>query len=135
MQPKLFDRLIETSIAPIANWERVGDVLKVRIVRPDTGNPELECLQRGAKFDLHIDSPAIIQNLEYHGVVIDEEVRSDIIRAIRGEELAGITETIDGRGTKFDPSIHEVDIDGNPVLTSFKTFKRIKVKSDAPIKN
>lgn len=133
MQKQLFDRLIETSIAPIANWKLSGrnqDILEVRITRPDSSNPELERIQRGAKFDLHIDSPNIIQNLEYHGIAIDEELRTDIIRAIRGELDEGVIELVDAKGTNFDPDIYESDVDGKPVLTKFRTFKR-KVKNTA----
>lgn len=124
MQKQLFDRLIETSIAPIANWKLNGEILEVRVVRPDSSNPETERLQRGVKFDCHLHSPNIVQNLEYHGIVIPEDVRTDIIREIRGEELAKAPTDIDAKGTQFDSSLHAVDENGDPVLTKFKTFKR-----------
>jgi len=124
MNPKLFDKLIETSIAPIAKWERVGDILKVRVDRPNASNPDLERIQRGAKFDLHIMSPNIIQNLELHGIEIPEDVRSNIIREIRSEALEGFVSDVDANGVTFDPELHRVDIDGNRVLTKFDTFAK-----------
>jgi len=132
MRKDLLDQLIETSIAPIANWDLEGSQLNVRVVKPDTSSEEIESLQRGAKFVTNIESPNIIQNLEYFGIQIPSELRGSIIKYINGESerkeeekaTAEGAKLTDARGTVFSADIHAVDETGRPVLTKFKTFKK-----------
>lgn len=135
MKPELLEELIETAISPIANFDLSGNQLNVRIVKPDTSNPELEKIQRGVKFTTNVESENIVQNLEYFGIQIDDDLRSRIIKDINGtatlqpSSKASVTEEVkpivkDRNGKPFNPAIHAVDEAGNPILTKFKLFEK-----------
>jgi hypothetical protein len=135
MKQALLDELIETAIAPIANFDLSGNQLNVRIVKPDTSNPELEKIQRGVKFTANVESENIVQNLEYFGIQIDDDLRSRIIKDINGtatlqpSSKASATKEVkavvkDRNGRPFNPAIHAVDESGNPIVTKYKLFEK-----------
>jgi hypothetical protein len=134
MKQALLDELIETAIAPIANFDLSGNQLNVRIVKPDTSNPTLEKLQRGAKFTTNVESENIVQNLEQYGVIIDDDLRTRIIRDIKGTAPLMISKSSpeeiikpvvkDRNGKPFDAALHAVDDAGVPILTNFNLFKK-----------
>lgn len=96
-----------------------GDVLTVEIVGGR---------HRGARRRFNLRSELLVKNLEELDIFSTVQERHDLEynpAKYREEQFKKAEEALlDSRGNKFDPKKHEVDDNGRPVLTKFKTFKK-----------
>lgn len=138
MRKDLLNRLIAEVITPVANYDLKGNQLAITIVKPDTNDEEAEKVQRGARFVLNTESPMLVRNLENYHLRIPDDLRSEMVKYINKEVATFAQETalvstnklVDAKGNPFDPEKHITDMNGNPVMTKFKTFK-LKAKEAA----
>lgn len=127
------------------SWESVNDsIVRVSIpkgfetkqVQDAHGNLVKQRITLHHSFTVNVHSEKFPDNLFLQDIVIlpeDMELLKQATMELQpneqakeaNEEESGKEEILtDSRGVIFDPKIHAVNVNGKPVLTRFKTFKR-----------